>query len=422
MYNNNQKIYVRGGCRLEGEVSLDGSKNSALSCMVAACLVENGEVVRLKNVPDVSDVRILIEILRGLGKTVEYEENTIALSGRITDCEVSAHLAGKLRGSTYCLGLLIGTVGKARVGLPGGDAIGERPIDIHLQGMSMLGMCYTLQEEYVEAECGEGLKGAEIYLRFPSVGATCNLMIAAAKAEGRTIIDNAAKEPEIVDLANLLCAMGIRVTGAGTDRIAIYGTTQVRGNIIHDVISDRIEAGVLLTSVAITGGRLTLRNSTPYHYNSLLHQLRLAGTYVDTEENTVYVDGTNNMHATRVTCMPFPGIATDMQPQFAVLCLQCEGESVITDMVFPERFSYVKELNKMGAGISRRGNSISIIGKRSLIGTDVTGNDIRAVTALICAGMIAEGETVIDGMVHLNRGYHNIIDKWRSLGANIDIR
>lgn len=422
MYNDNQKICVRGDCRLEGEVSLDGSKNSALSCMVASCLVENGEVVKLQNVPDVSDVRILIDILRGLGKIVEYEENTISLSGRITDCGVPAHLAGKLRGSTYCLGLLIGTVGKAKVGLPGGDAIGERPIDIHLQGLSMLGMCYTLHEDYVEAECGAGLKGAEIYLRFPSVGATCNLMIAAAKAEGRTIIDNAAKEPEIVDLANLLCAIGVRVTGAGTDRVVIYGTTQVSGNITHDVISDRIEAGVLLTSVAITGGRLTLHNSTPYHYNSLLHQLRLAGVKVDTEENTVHLDGTNSMQAMRVTCMPFPGIATDMQPQFAVLCLQCEGESVITDMVFPERFAYVNELNKMGASISRNGNSISIAGKRKLTGADVMGNDIRAVTALICAGMIAEGETVIDGMRHLNRGYHKIVDKWRSLGANIEIR
>lgn len=422
MYNNNQKIYVRSGKPLEGEVSLDGSKNSALSCMVAACLVENGEVVRLKNVPDVSDVRILIKIFRRLGKIVEYEENTLSLSGKIMNCEVPAHLAGKLRGSTYCLGLLMGTLGKARVGLPGGDAIGERPIDIHLQGMSMLGMRYMLHEDYVEAECNGGLKGAEIYLRFPSVGATCNLMIAAARAEGRTIIDNAAKEPEIVDLANLLCAMGVRVTGAGTDRIVIYGTTQVRGNITHDVISDRIEAGVLLTSVAIAGGRLTLQNSTPYHYNSLLHQLRLAGVKVETEENAVYIDGTNCKDAMRVTCMPFPGIATDMQPQFAVLCLQCEGESVITDMVFPERFSYVEELNKMGAKIVRRGNSISIVGKRKLTGTAVTGNDIRAVTALICAGMIADGETVIDGIVHLNRGYHNIIDKWRSLGANIEIR
>lgn len=286
----------------------------------------------------------------------------------------------------------------------------------------MLGMRYTLHEDYVEAECSGGLKGAEIYLRFPSVGATCNLMIAAARAEGRTIIDNAAKEPEIVDLANLLSAMGVRVTGAGTDRVVIYGTMQMRGNISHDVISDRIEAGVLLTSVAITGGRLTLQNSTPYHYNSLLHQLRLAGVRVNTEENSVYIDGTNPMQATRVTCMPFPGIATDMQPQFAVLCLQCEGESVITDMVFPERFAYVGELNKMGAGIARNGNSISIAGKCKLTGTDVTGNDIRAVTALICAGMIAEGETVIDGMGHLNRGYRTILQKWQSLGADIEVK
>lgn len=422
MHYNNQKIYVRGGCRLEGEVSLDGSKNSALSCMVAACLVENGEIVRLNNVPDVSDVRILIEIFEGLGKTVQYKDNTLSVSGRITGSEVPLHLANKLRGSVYCLGLLIGTVGKAMVGLPGGDAIGERPIDIHLQGLSLLGMRYTLHEEYVEAESCGGLKGAEIYLRFPSVGATCNLMIAAVKAEGRTIIDNAAKEPEIVDLANLLSAMGVRVTGAGTDRIVIYGTKRMRGNITHDVIADRIEAGVLLTSVAITGGKITLRNSASYHYNALLHQLRHAGVKVDTEENTVYIDGTDCKRAMKVTCMPFPGIATDMQPQFAVLGLQCAGESYITDMVFPERFAYVKELNKMGAGISRRGNSICVTGTRRLVGTSVVGKDIRAVTALICAGMIAEGETVIDGMVHLNRGYQKILDKWRSLGANIEIR
>ena len=419
----NKKIYVRSGNELWGEVEVSGSKNSALVCLAAACLVTDGSEVVLKNVPRISDVEVMCEIIKNLGKKVEVCKNEVRVSGYFNNCDVSPELAGKIRGSMYFLGLLLATLGEVKCGLPGGDQIGERPIDIHLNGLKKMGAVSYIDNGIVEASLiDKKLKGNRIYLKYPSVGATCNIMIAATRATGKTVIDNAAKEPEIVDLSNLLIEMGVRVSGAGTDHIIVYGTDEIHGNVVHNVIADRIETGVFAIATAMTGGNVKINRSVSYHNFPLIAVLKEIGVEIEDYENGIIVKSNGKIEPINVSMMPFPGIATDLQPALTVMATKAMGQSSVVDFVFQDRFQYVYELRRMGAEIEHYGNSLKINGKGKLIGNSVVGNDIRAVSALICAGLIADGITEIDGVNHLHRGYPEFDYSLKKLGADVVIK
>lgn len=414
-----QKLYVRGGRQLNGEILVSGAKNSALVCMVASCLTNDGTEVRLYNIPRLSDVDVMIDILRKIGKKVEVNKDYVGISGTIVDHDVPIKLANKIRGSVYCLGLLLGITGKVSCGLPGGDKIGPRPIDMHLSAFEMLGAKCEIVDGKVEGRVIKELVGRHIYLRYPSVGTVCNIMLIAANARGKTIIDNAAKEPEIVDLANLMMKMGINVIGAGTDRIIIEKKDDVVGSVEHEIIPDRIETGVFLTSVAMTGGEIWIKNGIPRHNYPLLSILEECGVTIKQQEEGIYLRSSGKLKAININIMPFPGVATDLQPIITTLATKCLGDSVIIDYVFPERFQYIYELNNMGANIERYSNILKIKGGKRMHGAEVEGSDIRSTTALVCAGLIAEGETVVSGVEHLLRGYTNFEKKLVDLGADI---
>lgn len=418
-YMNEEKLLVRGGNKLKGEITVGGAKNSALVCMAAACLVNDGSEVRLYNVPQLSDIDVMIEILRKIGKKVVVNEEYVGISGTITNCNVPIQLSNKIRGSVYFMGVLLSVMGKVSCGLPGGDKIGPRPIDMHLSAFEMLGAECKIIGGKMEGEVTKELVGKNIYLKFPSVGTVCNIMLAAVNAKGRTIIGNAAREPEIVDLANLMMKMGIKVIGAGTDRIIIEGTKQVRGDIEHEIIPDRIEAGVFLSTVAMTGGEILVKNGVARHNYPLLAILGENGVVIKETDEGIKLISDGMLNEINVSIMPFPGVATDLQPILATMATKCARNSVITDFVFPERFQYIYELNNMGANIEHYSNVIKVYGGKKLYGTEVEGNDIRATTALVCAGLIAEGETTVRGLEHLLRGYVDFEEKLISLGADI---
>ncbi|MCR5346029.1 MAG: UDP-N-acetylglucosamine 1-carboxyvinyltransferase [Lachnospiraceae bacterium] len=422
MQNDNRHIFVRGGKRLSGEVYIEGSKNSTLVCMAAAALADKDTTVTLNNVPDISDVGVMADLLRALGKTVNYEDETMTISGELKYTELPRELCGSIRGSTYFLGVMMAGLNHAYLGLPGGDRIGDRPIDIHLDNLEMMGMKYKLDGGVVEATAPNGLKGMDLFLRFPSVGATCNIILAASRAKGKTTISNCAKEPEIVDLANLLTKMGVKITGAGSDKITVYGSAPVKADVVHDVISDRIETGVFLTAVAITGGDAVIKNCIPTHNNPLIQTLTRAGIFIEYNDNEIHIVSTGVINPLKVTTMPYPGVATDLQPLLTVLAVKADGESSITDLVFPERFSYIYELSKMGAKVEHNGNTVKIKGVKKLDGSKLVGSDIRAATALICAGLIADGTTEVEGMHHIERGYKNFVEKLKGLGAEIMVK
>ena len=404
-YTREEKLYIKGGKELNGKVLVGGSKNSALVCMAAACLVNDGSEVRLYNIPQLSDIDVMIEILKIIGKKVEVYEEYVGISGEIINYDVPIKLTNKIRGSIYCMGLLLGVIGKFSCGLPGEDKIGPRPIDMHLSAFEMLGARCQIMEGKVEGSVSKELVGRHIYLKYPSVGTVCNIMLAAVNAKGRTVIDNAAKEPEIVDLANLMIKMGIKVIGAGTDRIIIEGTKQLWGDIEHEIIADRIETGVFLSAVAMTGGEIWVQNGVLRHNHALLAILGACGLDIEGREEGIWLRSNGELKALNVNIMPFPGIATDMQPIITTLAIKCIGDSVVTDYVFPERFQYKYELNGRGANIEHYSNVLKIRGGKKLYGAEVMGNDIRATTALVCAGLIAEGTTTIRGLEHLYRGY-----------------
>lgn len=421
MSSESRYVAVTGGKRLCGEVVMEGSKNAALVCMAAACLAEGECVVTLTNIPDISDVRVMIDILQQLGKTVVFQEDVLEISGGLEYAETHKELCQRIRGSQYCLGMMIGALKRAYLGFPGGDRIGARPMDIHLESLEMMGMKYEECDSAIRAEAPDGLKGTHIFLRFPSVGATCNVILAAARASGKTVVSNCAKEPEIVDLANMLNRMGVRVTGAGSDKIVIYGVEKLEKSITYEIIPDRLEAGVFLTAISITEGEAWIRNCVPYHNYPLLSVLKKAGVGLEVGENEIWVQGTESLKPIKVTTMPFPGVATDLQPFLTVLALKAQGKSQVTDLVFPERFAYVRELQKLGAFVENNGNTVCVQGGWPLFGTRLTGSDIRAASALVCAGMIAKGVTQVEGLSHIERGYKDLIVKLNALGAKIEI-
>jgi len=410
------KIKIIGGNRLEGEVSVSGAKNASLP-ILAACLLTKGECI-LHGVPRLQDVEVMVEVLHSLGAQVKWEGSTLVISAHdLLAAEVPENLMRKMRASNLVMGALLGRCGHFKAFTPGGCAIGSRPMDIHLKGFIKLGAKIDQEYGYIMGESSR-VKGSNIHLDFPSVGATENLMMAAALAEGVTFIRNAAKEPEIMDLQNFLCSLGARIQGAGTHEIRIEGVTYL-GDGEHTVIPDRIETGTFLVAGAITGGEVRVLNAVEEHSEAVLVKLREAGAEVLVEKDGIVIRGGTCMKAVDIKTLPYPGFPTDMQPQMMVLLSLVKGTSVVTETIFESRFKHVDELHRMGAKIRLEGRTAIIYGASRLTGATVEASDLRAGAALVLAGLAAEGKTLIEGVGHLDRGYEGLEAKFKALGANI---
>jgi UDP-N-acetylglucosamine 1-carboxyvinyltransferase len=417
------KIVVRGGRPLAGEVQVSGSKNAALPLLFASLLTD--EPCRFRNVPELADVRTTIRLLQGLGvELCGQEGHAVTLRARsLSSYEAPYDLVKTMRASFLALGPLLAREGRARVSTPGGCAIGARPVNLHLAGLEKMGARLEIVHGYVEAQAPSGpsgrrLRGARIALDTPSVGATENLMMAAALAEGVTEIENAAREPEIEDLAAALAAMGVPVEGAGSTAIRIQGVTQLRG-IDHEVIADRIEAGTFLVAGAITGGDCRVRGARAAHLDAFLLKLEEAGVTVDREAGAVRVRGLQRPRSVDVKTAPFPGFATDLQAQMMVLMAVAQGSAMITETIFENRFMHALELIRLGADIAIEGNHAVVRGVERLSGAPVMATDLRASVSLILAGLAADNTTEIRRVYHLDRGYERIEAKLSALGADI---
>lgn len=415
-----EKLIVKGGNRLVGAVKTSGAKNAVLPIIAASILGTTPS--HLDEVPMLEDVHTISEVLKCLGLAVECspEKNVLDIdSTEITSYEAPYDLVRTMRASFLVMGPLLARIGKARISMPGGCAIGARPIDIHLKGFEALGVKIEQGHGYIEASAPEGLKGTSIYFDFPSVGATENIMMAASLAEGTTILENAAEEPEIVDLANYLNKMGAKIRGAGTDTIRIEGVDKLHG-ADYTIIPDRIEAGTYMIAAAMTGGDIVVENVLPEHQKPLIAKLREAGAVVEVDIDKVRVIGKNPLKAVSIKTLPYPGFPTDMQAQMMAMMVIAEGRSKVTETVFENRFMHVVELNRMGAQISTEGRSAVIDGPCKLTGCDVRATDLRAGAAMILAGLVAEGTTRIGDLHHIDRGYENIVAKLKNLGADIE--
>ena len=419
-----EKLFIQGGRRLSGTVKVSGAKNAVLPVIAASLLASTPSVI--EEIPDLDDVRTITEVLQYLGLTTRWEEpgSLYVDSTGIKSCEASYELVRKMRASFLVMGPLLSRFQEARISLPGGCAIGSRPIDLHLKGFEALGAEIILGHGFIEARAPQGLKGARVYLDFPSVGATENIMMAASLAQGQTIIENAAQEPEIVDLANYLNAMGAKVRGAGTNIVRIEGVRQLTGTT-YAVIPDRIEAGTYMVAAAITGGDVLLKNVLFEHLKPLVAKLKEAGVTIEEEVDQIRVyarDGVESLRSVDVKTLPYPGFPTDMQAQFMALMTVARGTSVITETVFENRFMHVDELKRMGANIKIDGRVAMIEGVPSLTACPVTATDLRAGAALVIAGLAARGCTEIGSVHHIDRGYDRIVEKLRGLGAEITRR
>lgn len=415
-----EKLIVKGGNRLVGAVKTSGAKNAVLPIIAASILGTTPS--HLDEVPMLEDVHTISEVLKCLGLAVECspEKNVLDIdSTEITSYEAPYELVRTMRASFLVMGPLLARIGKARISMPGGCAIGARPIDIHLKGFEALGVKIEQGHGYIEASAPDGLKGTSIYFDFPSVGATENIMMAASLAEGTTILENAAEEPEIVDLANYLNKMGAKIRGAGTDTIRIDGVEKLHG-ADYTIIPDRIEAGTYMIAAAMTGGDVVVENVLPEHQKPLIAKLREAGAVVEEDIDKVRVIGKNPLKAVSIKTLPYPGFPTDMQAQMMAMMVIAEGRSKVTETVFENRFMHVVELNRMGAQISTEGRSAVIDGPCKLTGCDVRATDLRAGAAMILAGLVAEGTTRIGDLHHIDRGYENIVAKLKKLGADIE--
>jgi UDP-N-acetylglucosamine 1-carboxyvinyltransferase len=413
------KIIVRGGKALAGKVKVSGAKNAVLPIIAASILAEKGTCV-IHDVPALDDVRTICNLLRSLGISLTYDREVLTIqASRLTSVEASYELVRKMRASFLVMGPLLARQGKARVALPGGCAIGTRPIDQHLKGFEAMGAKIEIGQGFIEASVEGRLKGAKIYLDIPSVGATENIMMAAALAEGTTVIENAAEEPEIVDLANFLNGMGAKIRGAGTGSIRIEGVESLKG-CTHCVIPDRIEAGTFMVAAAITGGDVFIEGAICDHLKSVTAKLREMGVQVDEQENGIRVRRSGPIKAVDVKTLPYPGFPTDMQSQMMALLLVSEGTSIVTETVFENRFMHVEEFRRMNANIKIEGRSAIVEGGAKLTGSKVTATDLRAGAALVLAGLVAEGETEVSGLHHIDRGYVNFTEKLRQLGADVE--
>lgn len=414
-----EKIIVRGGNRLSGTVKVEGAKNAVLPVIAATLLATKGTST-IHDVPALSDVYTISEVLRYLGADVRISGNAVMVdaTGPLT-VEAPFEYVRKMRASVLVMGPLLARNGRARVALPGGCAIGSRPIDQHLKGFEAMGASVKVGNGFIDAEVNGRLRGAKVYLDFPSVGATENIMMAAVLAEGTTVMENCAKEPEIVDLANFLNAMGAKIRGAGTGTIRIEGVDELVGTA-HTVIPDRIEAGTFMVAAAITGGNVLVQGAVPEHLSSLIAKLEEMGVTVIEEENGVRVIGPETLKAVDIKTMPYPGFPTDMQSQMMALLLKAEGTSMITETVFENRFMHVEEFRRMNADIKIEGRSVIINGPCQLQGAEVAATDLRAAAALILAGLAADGYTRVTELRHLDRGYVRFHEKLAALGADIE--
>lgn len=414
---NLNRIIVEQSPPLRGTVRTSGAKNSALPIIAASLL--SSESCILEDVPRLNDVSIISEVLEILGAKVEKigREELMIDASRLERYEAPYELMAKMRASFLVMGPLLARLGKAKISMPGGCAIGTRPIDLHLKGFKALGATIDIGQGYVEASA-DRLRGAEIYLDFPSVGATENIMMAAALAEGETIIENAAMEPEIVDLSNFINKMGGNVKGAGTNTIKIKGVLSL-GGAKHQIIPDRIEAGTFMVAAAVTQGDVTVKNVLTNHIKPVIAKLHEAGIEVIEGDDYVRVIGSKDIKAVDIKTLPYPGFPTDMQSQFMTLMSVAEGTSVMVETVFENRFMHVDELLRMGANIRIDGRSAILEGKSRLQGAPVRATDLRGGASLILAGLVAEGKTEIKDIYHIDRGYSDIEEKFRSLGAII---
>ena len=389
-------------------------------CLLLPLLFLGTSPSRLDEIPALEDVRTICAVLECLGIKVDASEpHTLKIDSReITSCEAPYELVRSMRASFLVMGPLLARKGYARISQPGGCAIGTRPIDLHLKGFEALGVKIEQGHGYIEASAPEGMTGANIYLDFPSVGATENIMMAAAMANGTTVLENPAEEPEIVDLANYLNQMGARVRGAGTNVITIEGVSELHG-VQHSVIPDRIEAGTYMIAAAMTGGDVIIENVLPEHQKPLIAKLREAGALVEEDIDRIHVVGSGKLKAVDIKTLPYPGFPTDMQAQMMAMLSVAEGRSKITETVFENRFMHVVELNRMGANITTEGRSAVITGPAHLTGCTVRATDLRAGAAMILAGLVAEGATEICDIYHIDRGYEEIAAKLTRLGADI---
>ncbi len=416
-----EKYRINGGRPLHGEVEISGAKNAAVAIIPAALLVDG--VCRIENIPQISDTDMLLTILAELGAKVSYiNKSTIeidCINARYQDAPYD--LMRKIRASYYLIGSMLGRFGSAKTTMPGGCNFGVRPIDQHIKGMTALGADIDVKNGFIYADAAGGrLHGARIYLDKVSVGATMNIMIAAVLASGRTIIENAAREPHIVDLANFLNSMGADVRGAGTDTIKVNGVDKLHGGS-YTIIPDQIEAGTYMVAAAATGGEVLVKNVIPKHLECISAKLRETGTIVQEYEDSVLVKGASNLRRVNVKTMPYPGFPTDMQPQMGMLLCLANGTSVITEGIYDNRFKYVNELRKMGAEIQVDGRIAIIEGGRRLTGAQVMACDLRAGAAMVIAGLCAAGTTEVEDIHYIERGYENFVGKLQNLGADISI-
>ena len=414
------KLLIRGGRTLQGEIAISGAKNAALPELCAALLT--AEPVTLNHAPQRQDVRTMLTLLRSLGVAVERSEaepESVRLdASALTSQEATYDLVKTMRASILVLGPLLARFGEARVSLPGGCAIGQRPIDQHIKGLQAMGAKIDIEQGYVVARAPR-LKGTRILTDMVTVTGTENLMMAACLAEGETLIENAAREPEVLDLANALIAMGARIHGAGTDRVAIEGVASLHGGR-HRVMSDRIETGTFLCAVAACGGDVVVRRTEPWALDATLDKLRETGAEVTVGDDWVRISMGRRPKAVTLRTAPYPGFATDMQAQFMALNCIAEGTSVITETIFENRFMHVQELLRLGADIQIEGNTAIVIGAQSLSGATVMATDLRASASLVIAGLCARGETVVERIYHLDRGYAQMEAKLAALGAQIE--
>ncbi|MFD1126301.1 UDP-N-acetylglucosamine 1-carboxyvinyltransferase [Lentilactobacillus raoultii] len=415
-----EKIIVHGGNPLKGRVHIDGAKNAVLPIQAATILASEGQTT-ISNVPLLSDVYTMNNVLRFLNVKVDFEESrneiTFDASSKVSS-EAPFEYVSKMRASIVVMGPLLARLGHAKVALPGGCAIGSRPIDLHLKGFEALGARIEQHDGYVEATAPDGLVGTDIYLDFPSVGATQNIMMAATLAVGKTVIQNAAREPEIVDLANVLNKMGAKVVGAGTEQIRIQGVSKLHGTT-HSVVQDRIEAGTFMIAAAVTKGDVLVEDAIAEHNKPLILKMREMGISVTETDAGIRVIGPDQLKPVDVKTLPHPGFPTDLQPQMTILQLAATGDSTMTETVFENRFMHMEELRRMNAKYTISGRTVIMNGPTDFNGAEVAATDLRAAAALVIAGLVAKGYTQVCNLQYLDRGYHDFHKKLASLGAEI---
>jgi UDP-N-acetylglucosamine 1-carboxyvinyltransferase len=413
-----EQYVIKGGSPLYGDVVIGGAKNAALAILAAAVMTD--ETVTIDNLPNVRDINVLLQAISEIGARVErVNDHKVRINGSfIRDVRVDNEFIRKIRASYYLIGALLGKYKRAEVALPGGCDIGSRPIDLHIKGFRAMGANVDIAHGIIKAEA-EHLSGTHIYLDKVSVGATINIMMAAAMAHGKTVIENAAKEPHVVDVANFLNAMGANIRGAGTDVIRIVGVEKLH-KTEYSIIPDQIEAGTFMFAAAATGGDIMVRNVIPKHLEATTAKLLEAGCKVEEFDDAVRVVSSGKLHHTQVTTLPYPGFPTDMQPQMAVLLGMASGTSTVTESIFENRFKYVDELTRMGAEIKVESNIAIITGVEKYTGARVNAPDLRAGAALVIAGLAAEGITVVDDIYYIERGYEDLEGKLAGLGATIE--